>query len=56
MAADNVLALIRAEEDGTPGAAQLKEYKAPPYGIKVSLGRVSLGCPLLAPSRRRPVS
>lgn len=48
MAAENVLSLIKAEEDvssvsQTP--VELKEYKPPAYGIKVSLGRVSMSTP-----------
>jgi hypothetical protein len=48
MAAENILSLIKAEEDAssplqTP--VELKEYKPPAYGIKVSLGRVSVSTP-----------
>jgi pyruvate/2-oxoglutarate dehydrogenase complex dihydrolipoamide dehydrogenase (E3) component len=42
MAAENVLELIKAEEKGKQ-VVELQEYTPPTYGIKVSLGRVSLG-------------
>jgi hypothetical protein len=48
MAAENVLSLIKAEEDASSASqtpVELKEYKPPAYGIKVSLGRVSVSTP-----------
>jgi hypothetical protein len=48
MAAENVLSLIKAEEDVSSASqtpVELKEYKPPAYGIKVSLGRVSVSTP-----------
>ncbi|KAG7529919.1 hypothetical protein FFLO_05324 [Filobasidium floriforme] len=42
MAAENVLSLIKAEENvslASQTPVELKEYKPPAYGIKVSLGR-----------------